>query len=71
MISDVVYLFIYLLTICVSSLENVYSVPLPSFESFLFACFFFFAIELCEFFIYILGINPYQVFDLQRFSTIL
>ena len=73
MISDVEYLYIYLLATCVSSLENVCSVPLPSCESFLFSIFFFFffAIELYEFFIYIVGINPYQVFDLQMFSTIL
>ena len=71
MISDVEYLYIYLWAICVSSLENVYSVPLPSFESFFLLSFFFFAIELCEFFIFLGGINPYQVFDLQMFSTIL
>ena len=71
MISDVEYLYIYLLATCVSSLENVCSVPLPSCESFLFSIFFFFAIELYEFFIYIVGINLYQVFDLQMFSTIL
>ena len=41
MISDVEYLYIYLWAICVSSLENVYSVPLPSFESFFLLSFFF------------------------------
>ena len=49
MISDFEHLSMYLLAICVSSLENVYSVPLPILK---WNCLFFFAMELCETFIY-------------------
>ena len=50
MINDAELLFIYLLAICMSSLEKVYSSPLPIFKSFVFCL--FFAIELYEFLIY-------------------
>ena len=56
MISDVEYLYIYLLATCVSSLENVCSVPLPSCESFLFSIFFFFLLLNCMNSLYILWV---------------
>ena len=46
-ISDIEYIFMYLFPICMTSLENVYSDPLPIFNQVV-----SFVVELNEFFTY-------------------
>ena len=67
-ISDVEHLFICLLAICTSSLENVYSHPLPIFYL---DRLFFFAIDLYEFLNIYCILTPYQRNNLQIFSPVL
>ena len=57
MISDVEHLFLYLLAICISSMENVYSVPLAVLKISLFCCWFW---VICSFYIWILTPLPYM-----------
>ena len=66
MISDVEHLFMYLLAICMSSLEKWL---FRSFAHFLTDCLGFFAIELYEFVRFWI-LTPYQIYDLQLLSPI-
>ena len=65
MISDVEQLFMCFLAICMSSLENVYSHPLPIFYLDRLV---FFAIDLYEFLNIYCILTPYQRNNLQIFS---
>ena len=63
---DAEHLFLSLLAICVSSSENIFLGPLPIFLIGLFV----FLILSCMSFLYIMDITPYQIYDLQIFSSI-
>ena len=56
MISHVEHLFLYLLAICISSMENVYSVPLAVLKISLFCCWFW-----VTFVLFNLDINPFTI----------
>lgn len=62
-ISDVAHIFIHLLAFVGLIWRKVYLGPLPIFYS----IYLFFVTKLNSF--YILGINPFQVYGLQMFST--
>ena len=67
-INDVAHLFMYLLTMCMSSLENVSSDLLPIFKTGLLVCFCFWVVWVLYIF-WILA--PYQIYDLQIFLSCL
>ena len=70
MISDVEHFFMYLLVTCVSLGKKSVHISHPFFNQIVCFFFFFFAVELYEFFIYIWISVPYQVHDLQIYFPI-
>ena len=66
-ISDVEHLFMYLLAICMLSLEKVYSDPLPSFKQIVFC---FVLLLRCMNTLYILDINVLSDICLKIFFPI-